>query len=217
MDFSSILTIIALFFCTLIFIAQIIIIVKLVRKCSKEGVKAVKFQFNVGSAFLIAAVIFTVVSAGYWFINAAEANENIVFFEGIKGTELVDVFAEKQEQEQGIKIIDPEEYYLQTLEEAKSTAESYTWRGVIFTYLSIYGILKLIGMLYIITGKGFRSCHVKEAIPIFAAYDKQNGKIIIMKGNAEKLFTVAANPKNLASLGQFIVRDEEQTIQEETL
>lgn len=218
MDFTKILAIASVGVCSVFFIMQIIIIIKFLRRCVQEGVKAIKFRFNVASVIVIVFTIGFIVSMGYWFGSAAEANKDVVFFEGIKGTDLVDLFAKQQEEKQGIVILDPEQYYFQTLEKAKSTAESYIWFGITFVILSVDGILSIIGMFCVITSKGFRNSRIKDAIPIFAEYDRQNGRIIIkvndITGKVEELFSFAASPRNLASLGQFIVW-EEQTIQEE--
>ncbi len=221
MDLWTILIIVGLGLCTFIFVRRIIMIVKFARNCSKEGVIAAKFNFNIGSLFLIAATMFAVASVVYWFGKAADVNEDIVFFEGIEGTELVDVFAKQQEEEQGIVILDPEQYYLQALEKLRSTAVSYTWCGIFLSCLSIYGILLIFEMFCVITNKGFRNYKTEGAIPIFAEYYKLLGKIYIkcndITGKTIVLTHFKANQKNLASLGQFIVWDEEQTTQEETL
>ncbi len=221
MDFWTILIIAGLGLCIFAFVRRIIIIVKFARNCSEEGVIAAKFNFNIGSLILIAVTIFVVASVVYWFGKAAEANEAIVFLEGIEGAELVDAFAEQREQKQGIIILDSEEYYLQALEKVKSTAVSYTWYGVFLSFLSFYGILFIFEMFCVITNKGFRNYKTEGAIPIFAEYYKLLGKIYIkyndITGKTGVLTHFKANPKNLASLGQFIVWEEEQTIQEETL
>ena len=191
------------------------------KNCAQEGVKAIKFSFNVASAIFIVFTIGFIVSMGYWFGSAAKANKDAVYFEEMKSDEFVEYFAELQEEKKDIIILDPEKYYLENIEDAKATAQAYTWLAISLLIWSIDGILSIIGMFCVITSKGFRNSRIKDAIPIFAEYDRQNGKIIIkvndLTGKVEKLFSFAASPRNLASLGQFIVWEEEQTIQEETI
>lgn len=218
MDFTKIIAIVSLCICSVVFIMQIVIIIKFAKNCVQEGVKAIKFRFNVASAIYIALTIGFFIGVGYWFGNAAKANEDVKFYEEMKSDEFVEYFAELQEQKKGIVILDPEEYYLENIENAKATAQSYTWIAISLLIWSIDGILTIIEMFCVITSKGFRNSRIKEAIPIFAEYDRQNGRIDIkvndITGKVEKLFSFAASPRNLASLGQFIVW-EEQTIQEE--
>lgn len=220
MDFWTILIIAGFCLCAFIVVRQIIMIVKFVRSCSEEGVIAAKFNFNIGSAFLIAATIVVIVLVGYHFGNAAEEYKNIKFNEEMKSDEFIEYFTELQEEKEGIIILNPEQYYLENLENAKSSAKSDTISCIAFVFLSIYGILSLFAMFCVITNKGFRNYKTKDAIPIFAEYYKYTGKIFIkckdITGKPAALTHFKANSKNLASLGQFIVR-EEQTIQEETI
>ena len=87
--------------------------------------------------------------------------------------------------------------------------------GIGMVIWSVDGILYIISLFYVITGVGLRNSRIKDTIPIFAEYDRQNGKIIVkandLNGKTEKLLTFNANPRNLASLGQFIVWDEPTT------
>lgn len=219
MDFIKIIAIVSLCICSVVFIMQIVKIIKFAKNCVQEGVKAIKFSFNVASVIYIALTIGFFIGVGYWFGSAAKANEDAKFFEEMKSDELVEYFAELQEEKKGIVILDPEKYYLENIEDAKATAQASTWLAISLLIWSIDGILTIIGMFCVITSKGFRNSRIKDAIPIFAEYDRQNGRIIIkvndLTGKVEKLFSFAASPRNLASLGQFIVWDEEQTIQEE--
>ncbi len=221
MDFWIIMSVVGFGLCTFVFVRQIILIVKFARSCSEEGVIAAKFIFNIGSPFLIAGTIVVIVMAANYFGKAVEANKNVKIFEEMKSTEFVKYIAELQEEKEGVIILNPEEYYQQNLEKTKSSAISYTIECIVFVFLSIYGILSLFAMFCVITNKGYRNYKTKDAIPIFAEYYKLLGKIYIkcndITGKPIALMYFKANQKNLASLGQFIVPDEEQTIQEETL
>ena len=57
MNVWLIVSIISLVVCTAVFTVQIIQIVKFMINCSREGVKAVKFSFNVASVFVIAITL----------------------------------------------------------------------------------------------------------------------------------------------------------------
>ncbi len=222
MDLWFILGCVSVAACSAFFTYQIISLVKFAINCKRESIKAVKYRINFG---MILVVLLTV-----WFCWSTidcfkKANEDRTLAElaesTIGSTEVVEKFVEEQEQKKGIIILDKEKYYLDFIESIKRSSTTYKVGGIGFLIWSIDGILTILGNFLVITGKGFRNSSIKDAIPIFAEYDKQNGKIIIqandLTGKTETLFTVPANPKNLASLGQFIVWDEEQTIQEETL
>ncbi len=87
--------------------------------------------------------------------------------------------------------------------------------GISFLIFLIDSILSIFGLIEVITSKGYRHTGINEALPVFAEYDRQNGKIIVnvkdLYGMVQKVFTFKASPKNLASLGQFIVWDEPTT------
>ncbi len=221
MDWSILVFIASLAFCSVIFVFQAVSIVKFVVNCKREGVKIVKPRISVSTVIFVALTIWFSYEIVYYFNRANECKKGVEYAESMIGTDYVDYYAKEQEKKKGIVILDPEQYYLNNIEYTRSNMKIYTIAGIGFIVWDMDGILTLIGTICVITGKGFRNFRIKDAIPIFAEYDKQNGKIIIkandLTGKAEKLFTVPANPKNLASLGQFIVWDEEQTIQEETL
>lgn len=221
MDVLTILGIAACAISLFVFINQLIKFIKFVINCSREGVRAIKFRFNISSAIIIVMTIAFVVFVGFWFGKAAQLNNDVKLIEENGGIEYAEIFAERESQERGIIILDPVKYYIETIENAKANARSYTWTGIGFLIFSIDGIMSILGLFFVITSKGFRISTLKDAIPIFAEYDRKNGMIIVkandITGNPEKVCTFAANPRNLASLGQFIVWDEEQTIQEETL
>ncbi len=222
MDLWIILSCASMVICSAIFTFQIISIVKFAINCKREGVKAIKFRFNIGVIMVVALTAWFCWSTIDCFKKANVARTTAELAESTIGsTEVVEKFVEEQEQKKGIKILDHEKYYLDFIESIKLSSTRYKFAGIGLLIWSIDGILTILGNFLVITGKGFRNSSIKDPIPIFAEYDKQNGKIIIqandLTGKAEKLFTVPANPKNLASLGQFIVWDDEQTIQEETL
>ncbi len=221
MDLLTVFGIAACAISLFLFIKQLIRFIKFVISCSREGVRAIKFRLNLSSVIIIAMTIAFVVFVGFWFGKAAQMNKDVKLIEENGGIEYAEIFAEREAQERGIIILDPVKYYIETIENAKATARSYTWLGIGFLMLSTDGIMSIIGLFFVITSKGFRISTLKDAIPIFAEYDRKKGMIIVkandITGNPEKLFTAAANPRNLASLGQFIVWEDEQTIQEETL
>ncbi len=208
MDWKLILCIACICICTVFFVIRTKKIVEFAVKCRREGVKKVKVRVNIG-VFLCAALTawFLWLTVNY-FCKANEMREAAEYAESKIGTEYVDKFIEKQELKKQIKIYNPEQYFLDFIGNVRAlSAEAAGW-GVFFLIMSIDGILTLIGFIEVITSKGYRHSGINDALPIFAEYDRQNSKIIVnvkdLYGVAQKVFTFNANPKNLASLGEFI-------------
>ena len=215
MNWWLIVSIVSLVICTAVFTVQIIQIVKFMINCSREGVKAVKFSFNIASVFIIAVTIGFIVGIGYFFGKADHYRKAAQEAEMLVGTGFEEYFAKQQEEKRGIIILDPEKYYLDNLSNLKEVSQSNAIMGIGMVIWSVDGILYIISLFYVITGVGLRNSRLKDTIPIFAEYDHQNGKIIVkandLNGKTEKLLTFNANPRNLASLGQYIVWDEQTT------
>lgn len=215
MNVWLIVSIISLVICTAVFTVQIIQIVKFMINCSREGVRAVKFSFNVPSVIVIAITIGFIVGIGYFFGKADYYRKGAQEAEMLVGTGFEEYFAKQQEEKRGIIILDPEKYYLDNLNNLKELSQSNTMMGIGMVIWSVDSILSIISLFNVITGVGLRNSRIKGTIPIFAEYDRQNGKIIVkandLNGKTEKLLTFNANPRNLASLGQYIVWDEPTT------
>lgn len=215
MNVWLIVSIISLVICTVVFTVQIIQIVKFMINCSREGVRAVKFSFNVPSVIVIAITIGFIVGIGYFFGKADYYRKGAQEAEMLVGTGFEEYFAKQQEEKRGIIILDPEKYYLDNLNNLKELSQSNTMMGIGMVIWSVDSILSIISLFNVITGVGLRNSRIKDTIPIFAEYDRQNGKIIVkandLNGKTEKLLTFNANPRNLASLGQYIVWDEPTT------
>lgn len=194
-------------------------LVRLAINCKREGVKAVKFSMNLWVILVSVVTIWCCWSTINSFNKAHETREVAAFAEARIGTEDAENFAREQEQKYGIKILDHEKYYLENIESIKSLSEKYSFDAVKFLIFAINGTLVIISDFLIITGVGLHSTYIKEPIPIIADYDSQIGKIFVKdrnpNGKLEKVLMFNASPKNLASLGQFIV-SEEQTTQEVT-
>lgn len=215
MNVWLIISIVSLVICTVVFTVQIIQIVKFMINCSREGVRAVKFSFNVPSVIVIAITIGFIVGIGYFFGKADYYRKGAQEAEMLVGTGFEEYFAKQQEEKRGIIILDPEKYYLDNLNNLKELSQSNTMMGIGMVIWSVDSILSIISLFNVITGVGLRNSRIKDTIPIFAEYDRQNGKIIVkandLNGKTEKLLTFNANPRNLASLGQYIVWDEPTT------
>lgn len=215
MNVLLIVSIISLCVCAVFFVIQIKHIVKFMINCGREGVRAVKFSFNVPSVIIIAATIGFIVGIGYYFGKADYYKKGAEEAEMLAGTGIEEYFAKEQEKEQGIIILDPEKYYRDNINNLKNTSRINAMMEIAMIIWSVDGILYIIGLFNVITGVGLRSSRIKDTIPIFAEHDRQNGKIIVkandLNGKTEKLMTFSANPRNLASLGQYIVWDEETT------
>ena len=215
MDFLLILCIISLIICAVSFTIQIIIIIKFLLKCRREGVKAVKFSFNVSTAISIVITIGFFVGIVHFFNEADYCKKAAEEAEALVGTGFEEYYAKQQEKEHNIIILDPEKYLQDMIQMSKNTSTHYSWLGISFIIWFVDGILSLVSFIYVITGVGLRNSRIKDIIPIFAEYDRQNAKIIIkandLNGKTEKLLTFNANPRNLASLGQFIEWDEQTT------
>lgn len=215
MNVWLIISIVSLVICTVVFTVQIIQIVKFMINCSREGVRAVKFSFNVPSVIVIAITIGFIVGIGYFFGKADYYRKGAQEAEMLVGTGFEEYFAKQQEEKRGIIILDPEKYYLDNLNNLKELSQSNTMMGIGMVIWSVDSILSIISLFNVITGVGLRNSRIKDTIPIFAEYDRQNGKIIVkandLNGKTEKLLTFSANPRNLASLGQYIVWDEPTT------
>lgn len=215
MDFLLILCIISLIICAVSFTIQIIIIIKFLLKCRREGVKAVKFSFNVSTAISIVITIGFFVGIVHFFNEADYCKKAAEEAEALVGTGFEEYYAKQQEKEHNIIILDPERYLQDTIQMSKNTSTHYSWLGISFIIWFVDGILSLVSFIYVITGVGLRNSRIKDTVPIFAEYDRQNGKIIVkandLNGKTEKLMTFNANPRNLASLGQFIEWDEPTT------
>lgn len=215
MNVWLIVSIVSLVICTAVFTVQIIQIVKFMINCSREGVRAVKFSFNVPSVIVIAITIGFIVGIGYFFGKADHYRKAADEAEMLVGTGFEEYFAKQQEEKRGIIILDPEKYYLDNLNNLKELSQSNTMMGIGMVIWSVDSILSIISLFNVITGVGLRNSRIKDTIPIFAEYDRQNAKIIVkandLNGKTEKLLTFNANPRNLASLGQYIVWDEPTT------
>lgn len=215
MNVWLIISIVSLVICTVVFTVQIIQIVKFMINCSREGVRAVKFSFNVPSVIVIAITIGFIVGIGYFFGKADYYRKGAQEAEMLVGTGFEEYFAKQQEEKRGIIILDPEKYYLDNLNNLKELSQSNTMMGIGMVIWSVDSILSIISLFNVITGVGLRNSRIKDTIPIFAEYDRQNGKIIVkandLNSKTEKLLTFSANPRNLASLGQYIVWDEPTT------
>lgn len=215
MNVWLIVSIVSLVICTAVFTVQIIQIVKFMINCSREGVRAVKFSFNVPSVIVIAITIGFIVGIGYFFGKADHYRKAADEAEMLVGTGFEEYFAKQQEEKRGIIILDPEKYYLDNLNNLKELSQSNTMMGIGMVIWSVDSILSIISLFYVITGVGLRNSRIKDTIPIFAEYDRQNAKIIVkandLNGKTEKLLMFNANPRNLASLGQYIVWDEPTT------
>ena len=215
MNVWLIISIVSLVICTVVFTVQIIQIVKFMINCSREGVRAVKFSFNVPSVIVIAITIGFIVGIGYFFGKADYYRKGAQEAEMLVGTGFEEYFAKQQEEKRGIIILDPEKYYLDNLNNLKELSQSNTMMGIGMVIWSVDSILSIISLFNVITGVGLRNSRIKDTIPIFAEYDRQNGKIIVkandLNSKTEMLLTFSANPRNLASLGQYIVWDEPTT------
>lgn len=215
MDFLLFLCILSLVICAVSFTIQIIIIIKFLLKCRREGVKAVKFSFNVSTAISIVITIGFFVGIVHFFNEADYCKKAAEEAEALVGTGFEEYYAKQQEKEHNIIILDPEKYLQDMIQMSKNTSTHYSWLGISFIIWFVDGILSLVSFIYVITGVGLRNSRIKDIIPIFAEYDRQNAKIIIkandLNGKTEKLLTFNANPRNLASLGQFIEWDEPTT------
>ena len=215
MNVWLIISIVSLVICTVVFTVQIIQIVKFMINCSREGVRTVKFSFNVPSVIVIAITIGFIVGIGYFFGKADYYRKGAQEAEMLVGTGFEEYFAKQQEEKRGIIILDPEKYYLDNLNNLKELSQSNTMMGIGMVIWSVDSILSIISLFNVITGVGLRNSRIKDTIPIFAEYDRQNGKIIVkandLNSKTEKLLTFSANPRNLASLGQYIVWDEPTT------
>lgn len=205
MDFLLILCIISLIICAVSFTIQIIIIIKFL----------LKFSFNVSTAISIVITIGFFVGIVHFFNEADYCKKAAEEAEALVGTGFEEYYAKQQEKEHNIIILDPERYLQDTIQMSKNTSTHYSWLGISFIIWFVDGILSLVSFIYVITGVGLRNSRIKDTIPIFAEYDRQNGKIIVkandLNGKTEKLMTFNANPRNLASLGQFIEWDEPTT------
>lgn len=215
MNVWLIVSIVAIVVCTFVFVVRIIKVVKLVKVCRHEGVKKVKLRVNIGFILLAAVTAWILWLTVSSFIKANETRKSAEFAESKIGTEYGDKFIEKQELEKQIKIINPEKYFLEFIGDIRALSVRLTAWGISFLILSIDGILSIIGVIEVITSKGYRHTGINEALPVFAEYDRQNDKIIVnvkdLYGKEQKVFTFKASPKNLASLGQFIEWDEPTT------
>lgn len=215
MDFLLFLCILSLVICAVSFTIQIIIIIKFLLKCRREGVKAVKFSFNVSTAISIVITIGFFVGIVHFFNEADYCKKAAEEAEALVGTGFEEYYAKQQEKEHNIIILDPEKYLQDMIQMSKNTSTHYSWLGISFIIWFVDGILSLVSFIYVITGVGLRNSRIKDIIPIFAEYDRQNAKIIVkandLNGKTEKLLTFNANPRNLASLGQFIEWDEPTT------
>ena len=215
MNVWLIISIVSLVICTVVFTVQIIQIVKFMINCSREGVRAVKFSFNVPSVIVIAITIGFIVGIGYFFGKADYYRKGAQEAEMLVGTGFEEYFAKQQEEKRGIIILDPEKYYLDNLNNLKELSQSNTMMGIGMVIWSVDSILSIISLFNVITGVGLRNSRIKDTIPIFAEYDRQNGKIIVkandLNSKTDTLLTFSANPRNLASLGQYIVWDEPTT------
>ena len=215
MNVWLIISIVSLVICTVVFTVQIIQIVKFMINCSREGVRTVKFSFNVPSVIVIAITIGFIVGIGYFFGKADYYRKGAQEAEMLVGTGFEEYFAKQQEEKRGIIILDPEKYYLDNLNNLKELSQSNTMMGIGMVIWSVDSILSIISLFNVITGVGLRNSRIKDTIPIFAEYDRQNGKIIVkandLNSKTEMLLTFSANPRNLASLGQYIVWDEPTT------
>lgn len=215
MNVWLIVSIVAIVVCTFIFVVRIIKIVKLVIICRREGVKKIKLRVNIGFILLAAVTAWILWLTVSSFCKANETRESAEFAESKIGTEYVDKFIEKQELEKQIKIINHEKYFLEFIGDIRALSVRLTSWGISFLIFLIDSILSIFGLIEVITSKGYRHTGINEALPVFAEYDRQNGKIIVnvkdLYGMVQKVFTFKASPKNLASLGQFIVWDEPTT------
>lgn len=194
-------------------------LVRLAIKCKREGVKAVKFSMNLWVILVSVVTIWLGWLTIDSFSKANETRKVAAFAEARIGTEDAENFVKEQEQKKGIKILDHEKYYLENIESIKSLSDKYSFDAVKYLIFAINGTLVVLSSFLIITGVGLRSSHIKDPIPIVADYDPQIGKIFVKdknpNGKLEKILMFNASPKNLASLGHFIV-SEEQTTQEVT-
>lgn len=208
MDWKLILCIACICICTVFFVIRTIKVVKFAIECRREGVKKITLRINIGVIICVAFTVWFLWSTVNYFCKANEMREAAKYAESKIGTEYVGKFIEKQEQEKQIKIYNPEQYFLDFIGNVRAlSAEAAGW-GVSFLIMSIDGILTLIGFIEVITSRGYRHSGINDALPIFAEYDRQNSVIIVkvmdLYGAEQKLFTFSANPKNLASLGEFI-------------
>lgn len=208
MDWKLILCIACICICTVFFVIRTIKVVKFAIECRREGVKKITLRINIGVIICVAFTVWFLWSTVNYFCKANEMHEAAEYAESKIGTVYVDKFIEKQELEKQIKIYNPEQYFLDFIGNIRAlSAEAAGW-GVAFLIMSIDGILSIIGLIEVITSKGYRHSGIKDALPVFAEYDRQNSKIIVnvkdLYGVAQKVFTFNANPKNLASLGGFI-------------
>ena len=179
---------------------------------------AIKLRINLHTFIFAALTIFLFYLAGKGFYNANSLYKGVAQAEALIGTEFVEFFAQQREQETGITINNPNEFYLNSIKYSKSRAAFYQ-KGAIFALIfGINGIIQIMGQITVITESGLRTYKAKEAIPIFAEHDRSNNQIIIkvndLTGNVQKLVAFNATQKNLASLGQFI-KHEELEIKEE--
>lgn len=208
MDWTLILCIACICICTVFFVIRTKKIVEFAVKCRREGVKKVKIRVNIGIFLCAALTVWLLWLTVNYFCKANEMRETAEFAESKIGTVYVDKFIEKQELEKQIKIYNPEQYFLDFIGNVRALSTDAAWWGGFFLIMSIDGILTLIGFIEVITSKGYRHSGINDALPIFAEYDRQNGVIIVkaidLNGVEQKLFTFSANPKNLASLGEFI-------------
>lgn len=220
MDWKIILCILSICFCSVVFLVQTVKIVKFAVTSRREGVKAAKLRISLPLIIVLALTIWFIWQTAYWFNRADECRKGAAYAESMIGTDYVEYYVKQKEEEKGIVILDPEKYYFENIEYTKNMAFNYTWMAIGGIVWGIDGLLTIIGSIVVITKQGLRNISLKDTIPIFAEYDRPNNKIIVkandLNGKTEELLTFNATPKNLASLGQFIVW-EEQTIQEETL
>lgn len=208
MDWKLILCIACICICTVFFVIRTIKAVNFAVKCRREGVKKITLRINIGVIICAAFTVWFLWSTVNYFCKANEMHEAAEYAESKIGTVYVDKFIEKQELEKQIKIYNPEQYFLDFIGNVRAlSAEAAGW-GIAFLIMSIDSILTLIGFIEVITSKGYRHSGIKDALPVFAEYDRQNGRIIVnvkdLYGISQKVFTFSANPKNLASLGEFI-------------
>ena len=93
MNVWLIISIVSLVICTVVFTVQIIQIVKFMINCSREGVRAVKFSFNVPSVIVIAITIGFIVGIGYFFGKADYYRKGAQEAEMLVGTGFEEYFS----------------------------------------------------------------------------------------------------------------------------
>ncbi len=152
------------------------------------------------------------------FSRANQYNNTLKIAEQYAGTDYVKEYAEQIGLEQGIEILDPDNYYQTQIENTARQVKIYTILAVALLLLGVEIGLVLFNYLNVITKKGFRNARFKgAAVPVYAYHELSEGKLIVkakdLNGKEVNLLTFKATPKNLSSLEEIIIHED---LQEET-